>query len=76
MLHPSAEYTYVNEYGQPIDPSNSYNEHYYGDNQEQIPSQMLHETSSYDNQPVQIQTVAAAPGQNYQTILNNGSQPL
>lgn len=75
MLHPSAEYAYVDEYGQPIDPSNSYNDHYYVDNQEQIPSQMVHETSSYDNQPVQIQTIAA-PTQDYQTILNNGSQPL
>lgn len=74
MLYPHSDYTYVNEYGQQVDPSN-YNEQFYSDHVHSMPTQMV-----FENQPTTVMqttaTLAQPPAQHYQSIINNTSQPL
>ncbi|CAF0971371.1 unnamed protein product [Adineta ricciae] len=70
MHYPTAEYTYVDENGQNIEPSR-YVQHFYTDNNDQAASHVVVDENNYDcSQQQQQQQIQ------YRPIVIDGSQPL
>lgn len=67
MLYPTTEYAYVDEYGQPVDPSN-YTEQVYPDYNDQTSPPIIIDNNAFDNQQQQQSQ--------YRPIVIDGSQPL
>lgn len=65
MLYPSGEYTYVDEYGQVVEP-NTFNESFYNEQVQENGQSAIYEATPFDEQQ-QFQ---------YRTVTISNSQPL